>query len=194
MYRTLLDNGTCRIVKVDQKPGEQDRWHSHPDAAIYHLSASEIMLYTPDGDPQIIKSETGDSYFAPMTNMHSMKNIGESNFVGIFCELKTESPGNPHSENVYTAPTDLISLKSNNDRIHVLELTLQSGAVEQLAANSKKAIYYITDASVNLVSENGVSESSVRPQGASSYHSPGAVQSIENLGAETVRAVIFEMR
>ncbi len=194
MYGTLLEKSTFRILKIEQKPGEQDRWHSHPDAAIYLLSTSEVLLYTPDGDPQIIKSETGDSYFEPATNMHSMKNIGESDYVGILCELKTKLSENAHLDNVYTTPTDLISLKVNNDRMHVLELTLRPGDTEQLSANSKKVFYYITDASVNLVSESGASDHSDRPQGTSSYHSLGAIQSIENLGTETVRAVIFEIR
>ncbi len=195
MYRVLLNNSYCRVVSVVAQPGEQDDWHSHPDAAIYLINDSEVTFFTPDDDPEVVSQAAGYCYFDETTNMHSMKNTGESVYHGVMVELKSNTGSSGASApGLSNAASENNSIKFDNDKVRILELGLTAGESTGLSGSSRVATYFLTEANLKITGQGYDTENHLYSAGEVRFDNGPNSRTFENTGSATIRSIQFELK
>ncbi|HXW04458.1 MAG TPA: hypothetical protein VD833_04440 [Vicinamibacterales bacterium] len=91
-YKTLFENASVRVLKIDYEPGAKSAMHQHPESIVVPLVASKVRFGLPDG-----KSEESDLAAESATYMpagtHSPTNIGSGRVDAILVEFKAAKPG-----------------------------------------------------------------------------------------------------
>jgi len=195
MYRALLNNSYCRVVSVVVQPGEQDDWHSHPDAAIYLINDSEVTFFTPDDDPKVVSQAAGYCYFDETTNMHSMKNTGESVYRGVMVELKNSTGSSGASASgLSNAAAENNSIKLDNDKVRILELGLTAGESTGVSGSSRVATYFLTEANLKITGQGYDTENHLYSAGEVRFDNSPNSRTFENIGSATIRSIQFELK
>ena len=76
-YKLAQDSLNMRIVMVNYKPGETSALHSHPDLAMYVLTASKAEFTAKDGTKRLMTLDKGMVAVVP-ADSHSVKNVGST--------------------------------------------------------------------------------------------------------------------
>jgi quercetin dioxygenase-like cupin family protein len=87
IYKVLLDNERVRISEVKFKPGDKVGTHSHPDHAIYVMSAGTLQMIGADGKKKDVTVKVGDVIWAP-AETHQTNNLGTTEVDLLVVELK----------------------------------------------------------------------------------------------------------
>ena len=82
VYKVIAENDQVRIIKVAWKPGQKDKFHSHPFAGSYFLTACSLRHELPDGSKRDTAPAAGSAYAQAPIASHAIENIGKSD-----CEL-----------------------------------------------------------------------------------------------------------
>ena len=82
VYKVIAENEQMRIIKVEWKPGQKDKFHSHPAAGTYFLTSCSLRFELPDGTKQDSAPVAGTASARPPIASHAVENIGKAD-----CEL-----------------------------------------------------------------------------------------------------------
>jgi quercetin dioxygenase-like cupin family protein len=89
IYKKLLENDRVRVLEVTFKPGESIAVHSHPDHAVYAVTAGKIEI-TANGKTQTADLKAGDTMWIPAES-HSAKNTGGTTVKLVVVELREKA-------------------------------------------------------------------------------------------------------
>ena len=85
--KPVLENEKVRVLKIQIKPGEKTKMHSHPDHVVCILSDQKLKFENSGGEEREFDLSFGQVfYFQPVT--HNVENIGETEGISIVIELK----------------------------------------------------------------------------------------------------------
>jgi hypothetical protein len=87
VYKVIAESDQMRIIKVAWKPGQKDRFHSHPAAGTYFLTSCSLRFEFPDGSKRDSTQAAGTASARPPIASHAVENIGQSD-----CELVMFEP------------------------------------------------------------------------------------------------------
>ena len=90
-YRTLFENELVRVLEYTDSPGATTQPHRHPDSVMVTLSSFRRRLRA-GGEERDVAIEAGTTAWLAAQE-HSGENIGETETLVIFVELKGGSPG-----------------------------------------------------------------------------------------------------
>ena len=88
VYKVIAENDQVRIVLATWKPGQVDKPHSHPSAAVYTIKGCNRKITKGDGttDEKEIKSGTGR--INPPVKKHTFQNLSKEECQQVLVELK----------------------------------------------------------------------------------------------------------
>lgn len=91
-YKTLLENASVRVLKIDYAPGAKSTMHQHPDAIVVPLAASKVRFGLPDGKSEDVDLASESAMYMP-AGTHSPANLGSGRLEAILIEFKAAAPG-----------------------------------------------------------------------------------------------------
>lgn len=91
-YKTLLENASVRVLKIDYAPGAKSTMHQHPDAIVVPLAASKVRFALPDGKTEDLDMANEAAMYMP-AGTHSPANLGSGRVEAILIEFKAAAPG-----------------------------------------------------------------------------------------------------
>jgi len=78
VYKVLSQSDQYVVVEITWKPGQRDKFHSHPASGGYYLTDCKLRGHAPTGMSMEIARSAGDAFANPPIRSHSMENIGSS--------------------------------------------------------------------------------------------------------------------
>ena len=91
LYSVVFENPRVRVLRYHDRPGESTQPHEHPDSVMVTLSSFERRLV--QGDRSVEVSLPAGEVRWLDAQEHSGHNIGDSDTVTLFVELKEPAPG-----------------------------------------------------------------------------------------------------
>jgi quercetin dioxygenase-like cupin family protein len=91
-YKTLLENASVRVLKIDYPVGGKSTMHQHPDSIVIPLSDSKVKFGLPDGKSQDSELANESAMYSP-GGTHLPANVGTGRVSAILVEFKTAAPG-----------------------------------------------------------------------------------------------------
>lgn len=89
VYKVIAEDDKFLVIEATWKPGQKDRWHSHPTTNIqYHVTDCTMRLYTPDGKSRDAIPKAGTSRIASRVESHYAENVGNTECKIVFVEPK----------------------------------------------------------------------------------------------------------
>ena len=86
-YKVLLENDRVRVLEFQDKPGDKEDMHSHPDYVVYAVSDFKRRFTGPDGKNNDIDGKAGQAVWRG-AEVHAGENIGTTGTHVILIELK----------------------------------------------------------------------------------------------------------
>jgi len=87
VYKAVFENDRVRLLEVRMKPGDESAVHAHPDYLMYALSDGTVKLTAASGESAEVEIKGGDAMWREAEE-HSALNIGKTELVALFMELK----------------------------------------------------------------------------------------------------------
>jgi quercetin dioxygenase-like cupin family protein len=87
IYKVLFENERLRLLEVRMAPGAESALHAHPDYLVYALAGGKVKLTAGSGESAEVDINQGDTMWRDAEE-HSALNVGETELVAIFVELK----------------------------------------------------------------------------------------------------------
>ena len=95
LYSVVFENARVRVLRYEDRPGDQTRRHHHPDSVMITLSAFERRLV--QGDQSVdVTLPAGEVRWLDAQE-HSGHNTGSTDTMTLFVELKEPAPVSPHA-------------------------------------------------------------------------------------------------
>ncbi len=92
-YRVVFENERVRVLEYHDTPGHRTTPHAHPDSVMYTLSSFRRRLVGADQTREV-EMPSGLVGWLPAQE-HAGENIGDSDTVVLFVELKEPAPDGP---------------------------------------------------------------------------------------------------
>ena len=90
LYSVAFENDRVRVLRYHDHPGDQTHPHAHPDSVMITLSGFDRRLV--HGDQQIDVSIPAGEIRWLDAQEHSGQNIGSTDTITVFVELKEPGP------------------------------------------------------------------------------------------------------
>jgi hypothetical protein len=90
LYSTVFENDRVRVLKYRDKPGDRTKPHRHPDSVMVTLSSFRRRI-SAGGRSVDVEIGAGEARWVGAQE-HSGENIGDTESVSIFIELKELAP------------------------------------------------------------------------------------------------------
>ncbi|MFV8226092.1 hypothetical protein [Christiangramia aquimixticola] len=90
-YKVELENDQVRVLRIQYKPGEKSKMHSHPEGVVVFLTDSKGKMKTPDGKVHDLDEKAGKVLWTGPSS-HEPANAGDNAFEIIQVELKQAVP------------------------------------------------------------------------------------------------------
>ena len=90
LYSVAFENERVRVLRYHDRPGEQTHPHEHPDSVMVTLSSFDRRLV--QGDREMTVSIPSGEVRWLDAQEHSGENVGETDTVTVFIELKEPAP------------------------------------------------------------------------------------------------------
>lgn len=90
LYTTVFENDRVRVLKYRDKPGDCTEAHIHPDSVMVTLSAFRRRISS--GDRRVEVEIPAGAVRWVGAQEHSGENIGDTDTISIFIELKEPGP------------------------------------------------------------------------------------------------------
>lgn len=190
---TIFENDYIRAMTVRLEPGEQQPVHEGAPRIIYSLSDYSIQ-WTENGVDEGIKSwQTGDVHWHD-AGAHAAKNTG-ANPAEYLVVARTEAdlPAcdlTALTEDVNQAAPDYAEIRLENDHVRVTEVRLPAGASIPEHAGINRAIYALTDYSLDYTSDKEGANSKTLRQGQLHWHE-ACRHALTNTGATEARFLVI---
>jgi beta-alanine degradation protein BauB len=91
-YKTLIENASVRVLKIDYPAGSKSTMHQHPDSIVIPLSDSKVKFTMPDGKSEDSELANESAMYSP-AGTHLPANVGTGRVNAILVEFKTPAPG-----------------------------------------------------------------------------------------------------
>jgi quercetin dioxygenase-like cupin family protein len=142
-----FENDYLRVMRFDLDPNEALPPHRGKRRVVYSLTDYELD-WTEEGQPSGRRSWTAGDVHAHSAGIHAVENTGDTtaSFL-VFERLDAPLPSASMHEDDAELPAGARSLLSNAD-FHVLEVALQPGDSQEPHAGGWRAIYSLTDYSI----------------------------------------------
>lgn len=88
VYKVLAEDEYMRVVLATWKPGQRDKFHSHPIFAAYSLTDCHRRIYKPDGTFDEKQLKVGSSRVFTAVASHSFENVGKTECKNLLIERK----------------------------------------------------------------------------------------------------------
>lgn len=88
VYKVLAENDEMRVVLATWKPGQKDKDHSHPMAAVYTIKDCQARITTADGKVKEVSNKAGTARVNPPVKSHSFENTGKTECQQVLVERK----------------------------------------------------------------------------------------------------------
>ena len=88
IYKVIAENDKFRVIEVTWKPGQKDKLHSHPDAAVYYLNNCTMRNQFPGMPPLEGGPIAGTARVQAPIASHTVENIGANECRMIMFEPK----------------------------------------------------------------------------------------------------------
>lgn len=88
IYKVIAQNADYKVIEVTWKPGQKDQLHSHPAAAVYHLTDCMLRGTLPDGKSGEARPRAGMATVQAAILGHTVENIGTTDCKLIMFEPK----------------------------------------------------------------------------------------------------------
>jgi hypothetical protein len=88
VYKVLAENDEMRVVLATWKPGQKDKDHSHPMAAVYTIKDCHARITTADGAVKEVNNKAGLARVNPPVKSHTFENIGKTECQQVLVERK----------------------------------------------------------------------------------------------------------
>lgn len=89
-YKVELDNEQVRVLRINYKPGDESKMHSHPEGVAVFLTDHKAQMKTEDGKTMEISGNAGDVIWVDKAK-HQPMNSGNEAFELIQIELKNNT-------------------------------------------------------------------------------------------------------
>jgi hypothetical protein len=91
LYHVIFENERVRVLRYRDAPGDSTRPHEHPDSVMVTLSGFHRRITAGE---RVVEVELGAGEVRWLdAQEHSGENIGDTDTVSIFVELKEAGPG-----------------------------------------------------------------------------------------------------
>ncbi len=91
IYHVLAENEMMRLLLAIWKPGDRDKWHSHPPTAVYYITDCHVRAFFPDGSQRDLQRVGGIGRARDISvTSHSIQNIGSSECRILLVEIKSD--------------------------------------------------------------------------------------------------------
>jgi quercetin dioxygenase-like cupin family protein len=144
----LLENERVRVQYHDVAVGETVPMHTHPSYVAYVLAPYKARLRTKDGTERLVNREPGDVFWGEPTT-HTVENLGTEPIHNLIVELK-DRPAAPAPPCAWPAELDAVAAAPDvhrvaleNDRVRVLDVTIQPGARSPLHAHCLPGVAFV---------------------------------------------------
>jgi quercetin dioxygenase-like cupin family protein len=91
-YKTLLENPSVRVLKIDYPAGSKSTMHQHPDSIVIPLADSKVKFTMPDGKSEDSELASESAMYSP-AGTHLPSNVGTGRVNALLVEFKTPAPG-----------------------------------------------------------------------------------------------------
>lgn len=98
LYRVVLENERVRVLEYRDRPGDRTRPHTHPDSVMVTLSSFRRRISAGAASVEVELGAGAVRWLGAQE--HSGENVGDTDTVSIFVELKEPRPGGPRAEPV----------------------------------------------------------------------------------------------
>lgn len=91
VYRVLAENDRIRVIEAHWKPGQRDKFHSHPaNRAVYYPTNCKLRIFKPDGSHREGSPKAGKARVieGKPVKKHSAQNVGNTDCRVILIEMK----------------------------------------------------------------------------------------------------------
>jgi quercetin dioxygenase-like cupin family protein len=78
VYKVLAEKDEMRVVLATWKPGQIDKFHSHPMLAAYSITDCNARITKSDGTVKEVNNKAGEARINPPVKSHTFENIGKT--------------------------------------------------------------------------------------------------------------------
>ena len=87
----ILENDRVKVWNLDLAPGQASDWHHHHHWYVTIVTVpATFKADFADGTSQTDTSQLGDVHFRDKASIHRVINVGDSRYVNVIVELKSE--------------------------------------------------------------------------------------------------------
>lgn len=87
-FKILLENEHVRVIEYVLKPGESDKWHTHPPKSSYVVSGGRLKIHLDNGETIDVEEKTGTAGWMNALGKHYAENVGDSEIKIVLTEVK----------------------------------------------------------------------------------------------------------
>jgi quercetin dioxygenase-like cupin family protein len=87
-FKVLLENDHVRVIEYKLRPGEKDNWHTHPAKSSYVVSGGNLKIRLENGEEIDVEEKTGTATWMNELGKHHAENVGNTDVVIVFTEVK----------------------------------------------------------------------------------------------------------
>ena len=88
-FTILLENEHVRVVEYVLRPGERDRWHTHPPKVSYVVSGGQLRIHLADGTSFVSDEKEGTAVWMDALPRHYAENVGTTPVRIVLVEVKS---------------------------------------------------------------------------------------------------------
>ena len=92
-FKVLLENEHVRVLEYALRPGERDRWHTHPAKVSYVVDGGELRIHLADGTSFLTTEVRGAAQWREALPRHYAENVGTTPVRIVLVEVKTPRDG-----------------------------------------------------------------------------------------------------
>ncbi len=87
-FKILLENENVRVIEYALKPGESDKWHTHPPKSSYVVSGGKLKIHLENGETLDVEEKAGTAAWMDALGKHYAENVGETEVRIVLTEVK----------------------------------------------------------------------------------------------------------
>lgn len=88
-FKILLENVHVRVVEYVLRPGERDRWHTHPPKVSYVVTGGTLRITTEEGQSFLTDEKAGSASWMDTLGRHFAQNVGKTPVRIVLVEIKS---------------------------------------------------------------------------------------------------------
>jgi quercetin dioxygenase-like cupin family protein len=88
-FQVLLENSQVRVVEYTLRPGERDRWHTHPPKDSYVVRGGWLRIHLANGASFLSNETQGTVVWMNALPQHYADNVGMTDVSMVLTEVKS---------------------------------------------------------------------------------------------------------